>query len=86
MLVNNLSDGTCETKDIIIESELLMQKLAELLVSSNVNNESLFIPFLSSNTLKQAFSYLSHVYKLSNISPEETAMVSSTNSTSICGA
>ncbi|XP_065887397.1 armadillo repeat-containing protein 8-like isoform X2 [Dysidea avara] len=31
MLVNNLSDGTCETKDIIIESELLMQKLAELL-------------------------------------------------------
>ena len=32
MLLSNLSDGSCETKDVIIENEAVIRKLAELLV------------------------------------------------------
>ena len=32
MLLSNLSDGSCETKDVIIENEEMIRKLAELLV------------------------------------------------------
>ena len=32
MLLSNLSDGACETKDVIAENEAVLQKLAELLV------------------------------------------------------
>ena len=32
MLLSNLSDGPCETKDVIVENETILQKLAELLV------------------------------------------------------
>ena len=32
MLLSNLSDGPCETKDVIVENEAMIHKLAELLV------------------------------------------------------
>ena len=32
MLLSNLSDGPCETKDVIVENEAMIRKLAELLV------------------------------------------------------
>ena len=32
MLFSNLSDGPCETKDVIVENEAIIRKLAELLV------------------------------------------------------
>lgn len=32
MIISNLSDGACETKDVIVESEAMIRKLAELLV------------------------------------------------------
>jgi len=61
MLVSNLSDGPCETKDIIVESELLMRKLAELLVSIIANNGTFICTIPSSNILKQTSSYLLYV-------------------------
>jgi len=75
MLVSNLSDGPCETKDIIVESELLMRKLAELLVSIIANNRTFICTIPSSNILKQVSSYLLYVWILWKISPGETAMV-----------
>ena len=64
MLVSNLSDGPCETKDILAESELLMRKLAELLVSIVYNNGAIVCTIPFSNILKQASRYLLHVSKL----------------------
>ena len=32
MLLSNLCDGACETKDVIAENEAVLWKLAELLV------------------------------------------------------
>ena len=32
MLLSNLSDGPCETKDVIVENETILRKLAELLI------------------------------------------------------
>ena len=43
MLLSNLSDGPCETKDVIVENEAMIRKLAELLVYASCSLHILYM-------------------------------------------
>ena len=67
MVLSNLSDGPCETKDVIVENEVMIRKLADLLVCEKYNLWECFILhvmfamlFHYSNTHTPVYRYSLH--------------------------
>ena len=64
MLLSNLSDGPCETKDVIVENEAMLRKLAELLVCimySYMHPLNVTLPYTAASTHQCSVTHCMHL-------------------------